>query len=597
MKNARISAAALAASLCACSGYHGGALPAAGTATAPQAALRSANTMPALHSEGTGRATLLLALTIHRRRRERPNYISPSTRSVQIKERKTVLGTFNTTPTSKGCLQQNGTTVCRFSMGAIPGKNAPFTISTYDGTGATGNLLSDASLLKTIAASKANTISVSLNGVAASIALALSNTNPTQGAAADLTLTLTALDADGNTIVAPGNYAHPISLADSDTAVATLSMTSIKGPSANVVTVHYTGAVGSATFTASAGGVQNATATLQSVKPHSQYVGGVWAALPGYGSIPYYDNSATPSLGLNGGALSSATAVAVDDVGGVLAGDASGNIEHWPINAVNTATPSESLSGAGNVSALTWDAVNSRIIYAASGTSSFCVVAAGASGALGAGNQTCYSAPTYPIASTVSGLAIDQRTGDLYVANATAVTGVPVSGGYCPQGSGGNVCVSVLVFTPSGTAYNFDHYLDLEAPLSGDTFDLGQITFDPTTVNSDGSTGVLWVTNETPGNDNVRGVSSSSTGANIPAHYDVDGDGANLVTPATVAWDGSGGLWIGDRSTTWLQHWTNVYSSPTTANSYFLGAHDGNVSPSSIAVFNVYVPTVRHRRR
>jgi hypothetical protein len=591
MKKLRIpAAAAMAAFLCACSGAHGsGPLPALGPSAASQ---------PARIANPDARATLVLALTIHRRHRTRAKYISPSTQSIQIKERKTVLGTFNTTPTSKGCLQQNGTTVCRFSMGAIPGKNAPFTISTYDGASAGGNLLSDASLLKTIVASKANTIAVSLNGVAASIALALSNANPTQGSAADLTLTLTALDHDGNTIVAPGNYAHPISLADSATGVATLSATSIKGPSGNVVTVHYTGAAGSATFTASAAGVTNATATLQSVKPHSQYVGGVWGAVPGFGSIPYFDNSATPSFGLNGGAMTNATAVTVDDVGGVIAGDASGNIQHWPINAVNTATPSESLTGAGNVSALTWDSANSRIIYAASGMSSFCVVSAGATGALGGGNQTCYSAPTYPLASTVSGLTIDQRTGDLYVANATAVTGVPISGGYCPQGTGGNVCVNVLVFTPSGTSYNFDHYLDLEAPLSGNTFNLGQIAFDPTEVNSDGSTGVLWVANETSGNDNLHGVSSSSAGANIPVSYTINGDGANLVTPATVAWDGSGGLWIGDQSTTWLQHWTGVYNNPSgPANSYFLGAHDGNASPTSIAVFNLYAPSARRRLR
>lgn len=598
MLNKRILASALLASMLgACSASHtNGFVP---SAQAPQG-MDSAST-DALVTGRAGTALLELAVKIPRKRKTRADYISAATQSIEIKEGKTIIGKFNTTPTTKGCVQQSGSTVCTYKMGAIPGKKQKFAVYTYDSQNQGGNVLSTGTLRQTIAASKVNTLRITLNGVEAALTAVLSNSSPTQGSPVSLTLTINATDADGNTIVAPGKYANVITLQDSNTAVATLSTSTVTSPSNNVVGVTCTCAVGSATFTASAKGVKNVTATLTSVKPHSQYVGGVWAAVAGYGSIPYFANSATPSFGLNGGGLTSATAVAVDDVGGVIGGDASGNIEHWPINATGSATPSQSLTGAGNVSAITWDPMNQRIIYAATGSSSFCVVASGSSGALGSGNQSCYSSPSYPLATTVSGLAVDQRTGDLYVANATAVTGAANPGGYCPQGVGGNVCISVLVFTPSGTSYNFDHYLDLESPLSGDQFDLGQIAFDATHVNSDGSTGVLWTTDQTSGNDEVRGVSSSSSGANIPVVYTLTGDGANLVTPQSLAWDGSTGLWIGDKSTTWMQYWTNIYSDPSgPSSSYFVGAHDGNVSPAQIAVFSPYTaPALRrtHARR
>lgn len=534
-------------------------------------------------------AKLDLTLEIPRRSR-RSHYISPSTRSIEIKERGITLGTFNTTPTSKGCVGSGAGTVCRFSTLAAPGKNETIAVDTYDGGSASGNVLSEAAVLKTIAANKANSISLTLNGVPATISLHLSNVNPTQGAASTLTLTVTAKDADGNVIIGPGSFAHAISLHDSAASVATLSASSVTSPAAAVVTVHYTGAVGNATFTASATGVTNATATLVSVKPHSTYVGGVWTAIPGEGSIPYYHNSASPSLGLSGGGLSTATAVAVDDVGGVIAGDASGHIERWPINATGSATPAQSLTGAGNVTALAWDAKNQRIIYAARSAGSFCVVSANATGAV-SGSQTCYTSAHYLVDTTVSGLAVDPNTGTLWVANAAPISSGGGSGD-CPlASSGGHSCVSLLVFSPNTNgSYNFSGFVDLY-DCTGPYWDnVGQIAFDPSHVNGDYSKGVLWIADATPGNDVVYGIGANSMGCNLPNTYSFNGDGSNLAQPYSLAWDGGDGVWVGDQSTTFLQHWTNLYDSPAlaTGGSYYLGSGDGNKSPTSIAVFSVY---------
>lgn len=544
---------------------------------------------PESHAAKHG-AKLELTLKIPRRSK-RSHYIARSTQSIQIKERGTTLGTFDTTPTSKGCAGSGASTVCRFNTLAAPGNNEPISVATYDGGNAGGNVLSEATVVKTIAANKANTIALTLDGVPASLALHLSNANPTQGSTATLTLTVTVKDADGNTIIGPGTYARAISLVNSAPSVATLSASRVTSPSANVVTVHYTGAVGNATFTASATGVTNATATLVSVKPHSVYVGGVWAAIPAGGNVDYYNNAASASFGLSGGGLTTATAVAVDDAGGVIAGDASGHIERWPINAKNSATPTQSLTGAGNVTALAWDAKNQRIVYAAQSGSGFCVLKAGASGAVG-GNQTCYTATQhYLFDTTVSGLAVDPNTGTLWVANATPVSSGGGSGDCPVASSGGHSCVNLLIFSlqTNGT-YNFSGFVDLYDCTGPYWNNLGQIAFDPSHVNGDYSKGVLWIADATPGQDVVYGIGSNSLGCNLPDTYSFNGDGSNLAQPYSLAWDGSDGVWVGDQATTFLQHWKSLYDSPAlaTGGSYYLGSADGNASPTSIAVFSVY---------
>jgi hypothetical protein len=585
----------LALALSACSGGQG-----FGPAAVPASPSNAASQRSSLASQGVrGDTKLEVRLAIPHKKR-RTHYVSPSTQSFQIKEGKTVLGTFDTMPTSKGCLQQDGMTVCSFSMGAIPGAKQPFSVATYDGTHATGSLLSETSMLQTIVASKANAISLTLNGVPAAIALQLSNANPTQDTPASLTLTVTATDADSNVIIGPGGYAHSIAINDSDTSGATkLSATTVTSPSNNVLTITYNGDPVTATFTGSATGVTNATATLVSVKPHSQDVGGVWAAIPGTGSVSYYNGTASPSLTLSSTALTTATAVAVDDTGRVIAGDANGNINVWPIDASGTATPAQSITGAGNITALAWDPVNGRIIYAAQNSSSFCVVAANASGAA-SGVSTCYSAPTYLLASTVSGLAVNPNNGTLYVANATPV-GSGNGSGDCPlsgPNEGTQSCANVLTFTlGSNGAYNYASFMNLQDCTNPQWRNEGQLAFDPTHSNGDGTVGVLWIADPTPNQDTVYGVAADSAGCNITVAGYFTGDGASLVAPLSVAWDGGTGVWVGDQSTTFLQHWTNVYASPTlpTGNSFYLGPNDGNASPTNIAVFNVVAPAAKHR--
>jgi PQQ-like domain len=176
----------------------------------------------------------------------RPQYVSPSTQSVSISVNGGTPVVANLSPTSSGCASVSGGTQCTVPMTAPLGSDT-FAVSTFDGTNATGNELSTASVTQTIVAGQANTVNVTLDGVVAGIALALQSTPPPEGSAATVGISVMAKDADGNTIVGPGSYENAISLADADTSGTTkLSTTTVSAPSAAVTLSYSGGALSSA---------------------------------------------------------------------------------------------------------------------------------------------------------------------------------------------------------------------------------------------------------------------------------------------------------------------------------------------------------------
>jgi YVTN family beta-propeller protein len=158
---------------------------------------------------------------------------------------------------------------CIFSIPAPVGLDT-FTISTYDAAQASaapatlaGHLLSTATTSTTVVANAANSVSLTLGGVVASLTLGLADASPIEGVVQTISLLVDALDADGHLIIGAGSYANPVTLANTDASGATtLSTTTIT--QFGTVTVAYTGAPASATFTASASGVTPVTATLVS---------------------------------------------------------------------------------------------------------------------------------------------------------------------------------------------------------------------------------------------------------------------------------------------------------------------------------------------
>jgi hypothetical protein len=182
----------------------------------------------------------------------RPAYVSASTKSASVTV--TPNGGSAGAPTVVNC-----TNVCSGTLNAPIGSDT-FAVNLYDAQNGTGNLLSTGSVTQAIVIDQSNSVNVTFNGVVKSLAISL-GASATAGTASSVPVTVNALDADGNTIVGPGNYvdAHgnpvTITLSDSDTSGATsLSQTSITAP-ASGITLNYSGlAIAPATIAASATG-------------------------------------------------------------------------------------------------------------------------------------------------------------------------------------------------------------------------------------------------------------------------------------------------------------------------------------------------------
>jgi virginiamycin B lyase len=147
-----------------------------------------------------------------------------------------------------------------------------FSFVTYDAQNGLGNVLSRAFVTKAIVLGAANSVSATLNGVVATMTIALSNPSPNAGVPATVNVNLAAKDADGNTIVGPGDYSSPIHLSISDpSASGTLSLSTNDIPnSATTATLTYNGGtlasglpgVPLASVVATAAGVTSANATF-----------------------------------------------------------------------------------------------------------------------------------------------------------------------------------------------------------------------------------------------------------------------------------------------------------------------------------------------
>ncbi len=248
-------AALIAASfLAACSGAGGNvsspALPATGS--------------PGSHAAPNAVAvTFSIAVPQARSTAARPAYVSAATQSASISVAQN--GGSPGTPVTVNC-----TTTCTGTIEAPIGSDT-FSMSLYDNTNATGNLLSTGSVTQTINAGTANSVNVTFNGVVKSLAVSLSGPL-TYGSSGSVNVTVHALDADGNTIVGPGSYVNAsgnplaIALADSDGSGSTsLSATSLTAPSSTPVTLSYKGGALTSvpTITASATGLTQASAAAQ----------------------------------------------------------------------------------------------------------------------------------------------------------------------------------------------------------------------------------------------------------------------------------------------------------------------------------------------
>jgi virginiamycin B lyase len=199
--------------------------------------------------------------------KRRTKYVSYGTQSVSV------------TVSSSG--QPTTTTVIPCSYGSCSGNiDAPvatdtFTVGLYDDPSAHGNLLSSGSITQTIVAEQANTVNITFDGIVAhASALGFDVPTPLIGAPLTTTVTVSAVDAAGFTIVGPGNYDRPIVLTLTDPSGATsLSKTTVTSPN-DVVTLSYNGGAKVVATVTSAvqGGAVEQTAIFEPENVSAEYM-------------------------------------------------------------------------------------------------------------------------------------------------------------------------------------------------------------------------------------------------------------------------------------------------------------------------------------
>jgi hypothetical protein len=201
-----------------------------------------------------------------------PQYVSPSTQSLQILTDGAAPVVVNLTPSSPNCLPDPaavGTYICSASLNVAPG-NHIFTVTAYDLTGAKGNILSANSTGKVnVTPSGTTAVPLVLEGSVYYVILALGTVNPPIGTPATIALTATLEDADQNLIVGPAPYEHPVTLTTTDPLNAPLSKTVLNSPAdAAGITVKYTGAkIARVTYGATAIGLTTATVVSADLTP------------------------------------------------------------------------------------------------------------------------------------------------------------------------------------------------------------------------------------------------------------------------------------------------------------------------------------------
>jgi streptogramin lyase len=254
MKRALAGSICASALLAACS---------SGGQTIPMTAQSSAQ-MPDLHSATEAAVTFTVVVPAGSRTgasRRRPQYISPSTRSVVVALDGKTLATFNVGPSSRACKTgANGARTCT-ARSSAPAGHQTFDVAAFDGIGGNGNELASGSVSATLQGGASQSVGISLDGIPVTVAVSLRSPYPPAGSPKTTPVDVALLDADGNTIV--GAYGSSVTLADSDKSGATtLSTTTIVRSSQPVMLTYDGGTLARADISATLAGVRGGKATF-----------------------------------------------------------------------------------------------------------------------------------------------------------------------------------------------------------------------------------------------------------------------------------------------------------------------------------------------
>jgi hypothetical protein len=165
-----------------------------------------------------------------------PGYVSPNTQSLVIQlvsvDGEGVTGvnatTIETFAGAHNCSRSGDESLCNGTADGSPGEDV-FSVTTYAGRSATGSVLSVGTVKAKIGGNGtvqiSNSLSLSLDGVIASLKLSLDPKSGKRGHKADSAVTLDAYDATGALIVGPSAYEAPV-------------VVTIQGDSGNAFALH-----------------------------------------------------------------------------------------------------------------------------------------------------------------------------------------------------------------------------------------------------------------------------------------------------------------------------------------------------------------------
>lgn len=126
---------------------------------------------------------------------------------------------------SCGATDQSGLYQTCTTQVLLPLGNDSVTVSTNSARDGSGSTLGSATIAVTILNSQDNEIAVTLDGVAASMRLAVSDPSPATGTSTSLALTVQLYDASGSVFIAPQTYTQAVTITDGDTSAHTMLYT------------------------------------------------------------------------------------------------------------------------------------------------------------------------------------------------------------------------------------------------------------------------------------------------------------------------------------------------------------------------------------
>jgi len=554
--------------------------------------------------QGSSRATAQLRIVIPVASRaassartagaRRPAYVSPSTASVSVQVDTGTPVVTNLSASSPACSGAGPLFPldCNVPITATPGSHT-LTIATYDGAGATGNKLSSNAVAATIVAGQANIIGVTLGGVPATVTIGSGPVETTANGGNDAlvlagplpkTMVVEALDADANVIVGPGAPTLSITTTAGNPALVTAAAVPTIGGSAqttNTFTVTPTGlGITSLTLTAtqSITGGSSVTATVPTTVSPIVAVANTGASATTSSITEYAPWNVSPALTITNG-VSDPIALAVGALGTlyVLDGPAGSFPNRVQAYADGGKTVTRTIvSGLDGPDAIAVDQKNGTL-YVANATNN---------------TITEYAANTTAVLRTITtgingpaALAIDANE-NLYVANYTGNTvteyapGTTTPSRTLATGVSGPfglvINTSATVFVANLTANNITAYTTAgTAPF---------ITF----IGTDFADATPLTTPETPlaidTNQRIYAANYAATPASVTTYTIVGGVNptetilSDVFVPLAVALDNTNNLYVANKTGAINPNGTiTVYAGGGTVNTRTLGGTLGVV--------------------